>query len=225
MDSKNDNLLKLKAEAPKITAFLGNASKSHFENLLSLLDGHQISYDVDLKLVRGLDYYNSTVFEWKVSGFGAQDTICGGGRYDALVPLLGGAPTGACGFAIGMERLVEIFEADSRERKETFVDLYFAHTGRDAKVIAIKLAEQVRKAGMSVKVDLTDASLKTQVKRAFRNSAEFLAIFGEEELKTGKVSVRWLIREEGEVQQKKVPYAEMVEFLRTIKNKSGNGSQ
>ena len=145
LDSKNDNLLKLKDEAPKITAFLGNASKTHFENLLSLLDGHQISYDVDLKLVRGLDYYNSTVFEWKVSGFGAQDTVCGGGRYDALVPLLGGAPTGACGFAIGMERLVEIFEANSRERKETFVDLYFAHTGRDAKVIAIKLAEASQK--------------------------------------------------------------------------------
>ena len=223
LDSKNENLVKLKDQAPKITAFLGHASKSHFENLLALLDGHQISYDVDLKLVRGLDYYNSTVFEWKVSGFGAQDTICGGGRYDALVPLLGGAPTGACGFAIGMERLVEIFEADSRERKETFVDLYFAHVGKDAKVIAIKVAEQVRKAGMSVKVDLTHASLKTQVKRAFRNSAEFLAIFGEEELKTGKVSVRWLSRKEGEAHQIMVPYAELVEFLR--KNKSGNGSQ
>ena len=223
LDSKNENVLKLKDQAPKITAFLGNASKSHFENLLSLLDGHQISYDVDLKLVRGLDYYNSTVFEWKVSGFGAQDTICGGGRYDALVPLLGGAPTGACGFAIGMERLVEIFEADSRERKETTVDFYFAHVGKDAKVIAIKVAEQVRKAGMSVKVDLTHASLKTQVKRAFRNSAEFLAIFGEEELRTGKVSVRWLSREEGEAHQTMVPYAELVEFLR--KNKSGNGSQ
>ena len=225
LDSKNDNLVKLKNEAPKITAFLGNASKAHFENLLSVLDGHQISYEVDLKLVRGLDYYNSTVFEWKVSGFGAQDTVCGGGRYDALVPLLGGSPTGACGFAIGMERLVEIFEANSREQEETLVDLYFAHTGRDAKVIAIKLAEKVRKAGISVKVDLTDASLKTQVKRAFRNSAEFLAIFGEEELKTGNVSVRWLSREEGEDHQRKVPYAEMVEFLRKIKNKSGNGSQ
>ena len=223
LDSKNEDLVKLKDQAPKITAFLGNASKSHFENLLSLLGGHQISYDVDLKLVRGLDYYNSTVFEWKVSGFGAQDTICGGGRYDALVPLLGGVPTGACGFAIGMERLVEIFEADSSERKETFVDLYFAHSGKDAKVIAIKVAEQVRKAGMSVKVDLTHASLKTQVKRAFRNSAEFLAIFGEEELKTGQVSVRWLSREGGEAHQIMVPYAELVEFLR--KNKSGNGSQ
>ena len=225
LDSKNDNLEKLKEEAPKITAFLGNASKTHFENLLSLLDGHQISYEVDFKLVRGLDYYNSTVFEWKISGFGAQDTVCGGGRYDALVPLLGGAPTGACGFAIGMERLVEIFEANSRDEKESFVDLYFAHTGRDAKVIAIKLAEQVRKAGFSVKVDLTDASLKTQVKRAFRNSAEFLAIFGEEELKTGNVSVRWLSREEGEAHQRQVPYAEMVKFLHKIKNKSGNGSQ
>ena len=223
LDSKNDNLVKLKDEAPKITAFLGNASKAHFDNLLSLLDGHQIGYDVDLKLVRGLDYYNSTVFEWKVSGLGTQDTVCGGGRYDALVPLLGGVPTGACGFAIGMERLVEVVEANNRERKETFVDLYFAHTGRDAKVVAMKLAEEVRKAGMSVKVDLTDASLKTQVKRAFRNSAEFLAIFGEEELKTGKISVRWLNGEEGEVRQRKVPYAEMVDFLR--KNKIGNGPQ
>ena len=223
LDSKNENLVKLKDEAPKITAFLGNASKSHFENLLSLLDGHQISYDVDLKLVRGLDYYNSTVFEWKVSGFGAQDTVCGGGRYDALVPLLGGSPTGACGFAIGMERLVEIFEANSHEQEEKLVDLYFAHTGQDAKVIAIKVAEQVRQAGLAVKVDLTDASLKTQVKRAFRNSAEFLAILGEEELKTEKVSVRWLSREEGEAHQRKVPYAELVEFLR--KKKSGNGSQ
>ena len=204
---------------------MGNASKAHFENLLSVLDGHRINYEVDLKLVRGLDYYNSTVFEWKVSGFGAQDTICGGGRYDALVPLLGGAPTGACGFAIGMERLVEIFEADSREQKKTLVDFYFAHAGTDAKVTAIKLAEQVRKAGMSVKVDLTHASLKTQVKRAFRNCAEFLAIFGDEELKTGKVSVRWLSRGEGENHQRKVPYAEMVEFVRKIKNKSGNGSQ
>ena len=124
-----------------------------------------------------------------------------------------------------MERLVEIFEANSRERKEIFIDLYIAHTGREAKVIAIKLAEQVRKAGISVKVDLTDASLKTQVKRAFRNSAEFLAIFGEEEVKTGNVSVRWLSREEGEAHQRKVPYAEMVEFLCNIKNRSGNESQ
>ena len=225
LDSKDANLLKLKEEAPKITAFLGDASKTHFENLLSLLDGHQINYEVDLKLVRGLDYYNSTVFEWKVSSLGAQDTVCGGGRYDTLVTLLGGAPTGACGFAIGMERLVDIFEANSRGRKETFIDLYIAHTGREAKVIAIKLAEQVREAGISVKVDLTDASLKTQVKRAFRNSVEFLAIFGEEEVKTGNVSVRWLSREEGEAHQRKVPYAEMVEFLCNIKNRSGNESQ
>ena len=225
LDSKNDNLVNLKNEAPKITDFLGNASKAHFENLMSVLDGHRVNYEVDLKLVRGLDYYNSTVFEWKVGGFGAQDTVCGGGRYDALVPLLGGSPTGACGFAIGMERLVEIFEANSREQEETLIDLYFAHTCRDAKVLAITLAEKVRKAGISVKVDLTDASLKTQVKRAFRNSAEFLAIFGEEELKTGNVSVRWLTREEGENHQRKVPYAEMVEFVRKIKNKSGNGSQ
>ena len=225
LDSKSDNLVNLKNEAPKITGFLGNASKAHFENLLSVLDDHRISYEVDLKLVRGLDYYNSTVFEWKVGGFGAQDTVCGGGRYDALVPLLGGAHTGACGFAIGMERLVEVFEANSREQEETLVDLYFAHTGRDGKLIAIKLAEKVRKAGISVKVDLTDASLKAQVKRAFRNNAEFLAIFGEEELKTGNVSVRWLSREEGENHQRKVPYAEMVEFMRKIKNKSGNGSQ
>ena len=225
LDSKEPNLLKLKDEAPKITTFLGDTSKTHFENLLSLLDGHEINYEVDLKLVRGLDYYNSTVFEWKVSNLGAQDTVCGGGRYDTLVTLLGGAPTGACGFAIGMERLVDIFEANSRGQKETFIDLYIAHTGREAKVIAIKLAEEVRKAGISVKVDLTDAGLKTQVKRAFRNSAEFLAIFGEEEVKTGTVSVRWLSREEGEAHQKKVPYAEMVEFLRKIKNRSGNGSQ
>ena len=151
--------------------------------------------------------------------------MCGGGRYDGLFPLLGGAPSGACGFALGMERLVEIFEANSPERKETFLDLYFAHRGGDAKVIAIKLAEQVRKAGMSVKVDLTDASLKTQVKRAFRNSAEFLGIFGEEEVKTGNVSVRWLSRKDGKVHQRKLPYADMVEFLRKIKNESENGSQ
>ncbi len=224
LDSKNANLENLKNEAPKITEFLGNASKTHFENLLSVLDGHRISYEVDLKLVRGLDYYNSTVFEWKISGFGAQDTVCGGGRYDALVPLLGGSPTGACGFAIGMERLVEIFEANSHEQEEKLVDLYFAHTGQDAKVIAIKLAEQVRQAGLAVKVDLTDASLKTQVKRAFRNNAEFLAILGEEELKTENVSVRWLSREEGEDCQRKVPYIEMVEFLRKNKIKSGNVS-
>ena len=87
---------------------------------------------------------------------------------------------------------MEIFEADSRERRETFVDFYFTHAGKDAKAIAIKVAEQVRKAGMSVKVDLTHASLKTQVRRAFRNGADLLAIFGDEELKTGKVSVRWL---------------------------------
>ena len=109
MDSKNDNLVKLKDEAPKITAFLGNASKTHFENLLSLLDGHQINYEVDLKLVRGLDYYNSTVFEWKVSGFGAQDTVCGGVDTTLLFQYWGALR--GLRFAIGMERLVEIFEA------------------------------------------------------------------------------------------------------------------
>ena len=177
LDSKNDNLVKLKDEAPKITAFLGNASKAHFENLLSLLDGHQISYDVDLKLVRGLDYYNSTVFEWKVSGFGAQDTVCGGGRYDALVPLLGGLLQEPAVSQLAWKDWWKYLRPILVSGKKHLSICILLIQVEDAKVIAIKLAEQVRKAGMSVKVDLTDASLKTQVKRAFRNSAEFLSNF------------------------------------------------
>ena len=109
---------------------MGNASKTHFENLLSLLDGHQISYEVDLKLVRGLDYYNSTVFEWKVSGFGAQDTVCGGGRYDALVPLLGGLLQEPAVSQLAWKDWWKYLRPILVSEKETFVDLYFAHTGR-----------------------------------------------------------------------------------------------
>ena len=222
LDSKNESLGTLKNEAPKISSFLGKSSKAHFENLLSLLDSYSIPYEVDLKLVRGLDYYSSTVFEWKASALGAQDTVCGGGRYDALVPLLGGSQQGACGFAIGMERLAEILETEYGNKEGCFLDLYCAHTSQAAKMMAIELAERVRKEGISVRVDLTQSSLKAQVRRAFRNRAQFLAIFGEEEMKAQHVNVRWLNNEERESQQRKMPFGELAEFL--LKNKHNDGN-
>ncbi|MAT50480.1 MAG: histidine--tRNA ligase [Porticoccaceae bacterium] len=198
LDSKNPEMQKLLVEAPKLSEFLGDDARIHFEQLRALLDSTGIEYTVNNRLVRGLDYYGKTVFEWVTRSLGAQGTICAGGRYDGLVEQLGGKSTPAVGFAMGVERLVLLLDAarvvpDSIGRQ---VDAYFV--GDEAlrgRILAI--AEQIR--GLCPELRLLthtgSGSFKSQLKKADRSGALVALILGENEAAAGNVTVKYL-REE-----------------------------
>ena len=190
LDSKNQKIRDLVSEAPEINKFMGKESKKNFSSLCNLLEDQLIPYEFNSSLVRGLDYYNSTVFEWATPFLGSQEAICGGGRYDHLVEMLGGKPIGACGFAIGMERLVSLLKKANVLRVEPSLDLYIVHVGYFAKIKALLFSELLRASGISVKVDMTDASIKSQMKKAGLSTARFVAIFSKEDLDENNVVIR-----------------------------------
>lgn len=192
LDSKDPGTRAVLADAPRITDQLGAESRAHFEELGGHLEALGISYAVDPFLVRGLDYYSGTVFEWTTDALGAQDAICAGGRYDSLVEALGGRPTPAVGWALGMERLVLLTDAGGTGTRVTVPDAYFVALGSSAERRALVLAEWLRDElpGLRLVVNVGGGSLKSQLRRADRSSARFALILGEAELKTGAVAVK-----------------------------------
>lgn len=190
LDSKNPAMADLLGGAPRITAYLGDASSRHFEGLQELLADAGIEFKINPRLVRGLDYYNLTVFEWITDELGSQGTLCGGGRYDTLLERLGGKPTPAIGFAIGVERVIECLTQSGHVDTSPQTDVYVVHQGGATAKRAFRTAEQLRDAGLDVIFHAGEASLKSQMKRADASGAEFAVIIGESEMASDSASVK-----------------------------------
>ena len=196
LDSKNPRMQSICETAPKLMDCLGEASKAHFEKLCQLLTDADVSYVINHRLVRGLDYYNRTVFEWVTTKLGAQGTIAGGGRYDTLVEKLGGKPTTACGFAIGLERVILLMQEYGVEANHT-PDIYLVNVGESAEANAFTVAESLRNDGLTVVLHAGGGSFKSQMKKADRSGARYAAILGDDEVAAGEISLKPLL-EKGE---------------------------
>lgn len=211
LDSKNPETQHLLADAPSLMDVLGEETRTHFERLRAGLDATGITYQVNPRLVRGLDYYNRTVFEWVTEDLGAQGTVCAGGRYDGLVEQLGGRPTPAVGFAMGIERLVEIMEqvGFAAERR---LDAYLVAVGERAEAAAPALAERLRDAlpHLRLQSNCGSGSFKSQFKKADKSGARFALILGEEELDRGVIGVKDL---RGESEQRELRHEDLAGFL------------
>ncbi|GAA4497719.1 histidine--tRNA ligase [Pseudaeromonas paramecii] len=212
LDSKNADIQALLADAPRLADFFGEQSRAHFDGLRQLLDAAGIAYEVNERLVRGLDYYNYTVFEWVTQSLGAQGTVCGGGRYDGLVEQLGGQATPAVGFAMGLERLVLLLETlEKTDNAKAPVDVYLCTMGDGLTAAGFALAEQLREAvpALRLMTHCGGGNFKKQLKRADKVGAELALILGEEEVAQGVVTVKDL--KQGEQQTLKV--AELIQLL------------
>jgi histidyl-tRNA synthetase len=214
LDSKNPHMQELIDGAPKLMDFLGEASLEHFAGVQALLKEAGIPYRINPRLVRGLDYYNLTVFEWITDRLGAQGTVCAGGRYDGLIEQLGGKPAPACGFAMGVERLVALLkeehgdEAGEAARAEP--DVYVVHQGAEARGPAFRAAEALRGAGFDVIFHCGGGSFKSQMKRADGSGAQLAVIIGDDEARQGSASLKPLREEAG---QRRVPLDKLAEEI------------
>ena len=212
LDSKNPEMQALIAAAPSLHEYLDAESRAHFDALRQLLDAAGIAYRVNPRLVRGLDYYTRTVFEWVTTELGAQGTICAGGRYDGLVEQLGGQATAAAGFALGIERLAELAAVQQVPGVQIAPQVYIAPLGEGKTMeVGMALAEQLRDAGLRAELHCGGGSLKSQLKRADRSGARYVLIFGGNELAAGQVSVKNLRADEP---QQSVAVAQAAAFLR-----------
>jgi histidyl-tRNA synthetase len=204
LDSKDANTQKLLAGAPALADHLDEESRTHFQRLCSLLDAAGVKYRVNQRLVRGLDYYGKTVFEWTTDKLGAQGTVCAGGRYDGLVEQLGGKPTPAVGFAMGVERLCLLLEACGAIPADIFrgPQVYVIAAGERAEDAALILGEQLRDAlpALRLQVNCGGGSFKSQFKKADKSGATLALILGDQEVGRGEINVKWL-RDESREQQ------------------------
>jgi len=190
LDSKNARVQEVVASAPALMGYLGEASLAHFEDLQRLLAAAGVTFTVNAKLVRGLDYYNLTVFEWTSERLGAQGTVCGGGRYDGLFVQLGGKPAPGVGFAAGIERLLALLGDSGRAAPRRQPDAYLLHQGEGTLDYAFTLGEDLRAAGYAVVLHGGGGSFKSQMKKADASGAALALIVGEDELNAAAVSVK-----------------------------------
>ena len=201
LDSKNPEMRMLIEGAPVLSDHLDEESRQHFAALRASLEAMGIDYEVNPRLVRGLDYYSRTVFEWVTDALGAQDAVCSGGRYDGLIAQLGGEPTPAIGFAAGVERIVALIVQAGSQPPARVPDIYLVASGERAEVAAMRLAEQLRDAlpGRAVVLNLGGGNFKTQFRRADRSGAQLALILGDEEMDRGVAAVKPLRREGGQI--------------------------
>jgi histidyl-tRNA synthetase len=192
LDSKNPDMQAIIGQAPVMLDFLNDGAKAHFDGFCSLLDEAGVQYTVNPRLVRGLDYYNRTVFEWLTDALGAQGAVCSGGRYDGLVEKLGGRPTPAIGWAMGVERLVMLYEACGGQVPVSVPDVYIVAVGDAAEALGLRLAEQFRDrfAGHRIELNLDGGSFKSQMKRADKSGAQFALVLGEDEVEKRQAGVK-----------------------------------
>jgi histidyl-tRNA synthetase len=192
LDSKNPGMQAIVEAAPVMLDYLDEESATHFSGLRALLDVAGVTYTVNPRLVRGLDYYSRTVFEWVTDVLGSQGAVCSGGRYDGLVQKLGGRETAAIGWAMGIERFVALYEACGGEAPASDADVYIASLGSGTLERAFGLAEELRDtiSGIKVEMNLGGGSFKSQMKRADKSGAEFALILGEQELTDGCIGVK-----------------------------------
>ncbi|MCL5997329.1 MAG: histidine--tRNA ligase [Chloroflexi bacterium] len=213
LDSKERETLPYLSGAPHIVDYLNDDCKKHFDEVLSYLSAVDIPYQINHRLVRGLDYYTKTVFELWGEGLGAQAALCGGGRYDGLIELLGGAPTPGVGFATGIERIImsmqdQGIEPPALARPQVFV----AYLNEAAKLVAVKLVTDLRNAGVGARIAFGGRSLKAQMKDADRTGCRFALIIGEDELKTNSV----ILRDLGKSEQASVPMADLQTWVTNL---------
>ena len=192
LDSKNPEMQEIVAAAPVMVDHLDETSAAHFEALKANLDAAGISYEVNPRLVRGLDYYNLTVFEWITDALGSQGRVCAGGRYDGLVEKLGGRPTTAIGWAMGVERLVSLYEACGGKAGNASSDVYVVAVGDEALRKGMLVSETLRRRMPSIRVELNlgGGSFKSQLKRADRSGASLAVILGEDEVARGEAGLK-----------------------------------
>ncbi|MEK7207243.1 MAG: histidine--tRNA ligase [Pseudomonadota bacterium] len=210
LDSKNPDMQGIIAEAPSLMDHLDDDSRRHFERLREYLAQAGVSFAVNPRLVRGLDYYTRTVFEWTTDRLGAQAAVCAGGRYDGLVEQLGGRSAPAAGFAIGMERLVELL-AQQEDVRGVRPQAYLVLLGEAAEKQGMVLAERMRDAGVRIEFNCGAGGLKAQLKRADRSGARFALILGDEEVKIGSVAVKDLRQAES---QESVTQTTLADYLK-----------
>ena len=201
LDSKNPALQDLCGAAPKLIDYLGAESLAHFEGVQRVLRDAGVPFKINPRLVRGLDYYNLTVFEWVTDRLGAQGTVCAGGRYDGLVGQLGGKAAPACGFAMGIERLIALISDAGGAPAAPAPDVYMVHQGEAASRLAFRVAEGLRDQGIGVLLHCGGGSFKSQMKKADGSGATFAVIIGDDEAATGEAQLKPL-REEGAAQMK-----------------------
>jgi histidyl-tRNA synthetase len=211
LDSKNPAMQALIEAAPKMLDQLGEESLRHFNQLQTLLQAAGVPFRINQRLVRGLDYYNATVFEWVTTRLGAQGTVCAGGRYDSLIEQIGGKPAPACGFAMGVERLLALLQEQGFQPPQPAPDAYLIHAGEQASQLAWQAAEQLREEGLWVTLHCGGGSFKSQMKKADASGARYAVIIGDDEAQAGQASLKPL-RQEGE--QLRVPVAALAELLR-----------
>jgi histidyl-tRNA synthetase len=210
LDSKNPHMQAIVEGAPRLTQMLGDASLRHFDGLQQFLKDAGIPYRINPRLVRGLDYYNLTVFEWVTDHLGAQGTVCAGGRYDGLIEQLGGKPAPACGFAMGVERLMALWREDYHDLPREMPDVYVVHQGEGALRMAFRVAEELRGNGFEVLLHCGGGSFKSQLKRADASGALLAAIIGEDEAVADQVTIKPL-REE--LAQQRVARSELSDHV------------
>ena len=190
LDSKNPSMQPLIDAAPRLVDDLDEPSLQHFEQVQATLRRANISFKLNPRLVRGLDYYNRTVFEWTTTRLGAQAAICAGGRYDGLVEQLGGKPAPACGFALGVERLIALLEAHQIPIPVQAPDVYLVHQGEAAQAYAWVVAEGLRESGLAVVMHCGGGSFKAQLRKADASGARYAVVLGDDEARAGKVSLK-----------------------------------
>ena len=214
LDTKNQALQDVLDGAPKLLDYLDDESREHFAQLCGLLDAVGIQYEINPKLVRGLDYYNKTVFEWVTSALGAQGTVCGGGRYDGLVEQLGGHATSGVGFAMGLERLVLLVqEVNKSIPVKSVVDIYVVYQGEGTTLAAFQLAEKLRSElpHLSTMLHCSGGNFKKQFKRADKSGATLALVLGESEVQNNQVVVKHLL---GAAEQQTIDVANLIEHVK-----------
>lgn len=213
LDTKNPAMQALVENAPTLMSYLGAESKAHFKGLTDTLDALGIIYTINQRLVRGLDYYSKTVFEWGTSELGAQGTICAGGRYDGLIEQLGGKPNHAVGFAMGMERILALLE--TREDLDTIqsIDAYMILVGSAAEKSGLLLAEKLRDSlpNLRLQMNCGAGSFKSQFKKADKSGADYALILGDDEVANNEISIKFLRKD---VEQRTVTLAELIELIK-----------
>jgi len=221
LDSKNPAMAEIVAAAPSLADYLDEESSAHFASLRAQLDGVGIEYRVNPRLVRGLDYYSRTVFEWVTNDLGAQDAVCSGGRYDGLVAQLGGEPVPAIGWALGEERIVELMRLQGVAIEPEAVDAFLVLAGAAAETAGLRLAESLRDADGALRVESNcgGGSFKSQMKRADKSGARIALIIGDEELARGVAALKWLREERPQLD---VPLAELPAAVATALGRNGH---
>ena len=216
LDTKNPAMRAVVAGAPLLLEHLDPESAAHFAALRALLDSAGVAYEVNPRLVRGLDYYSQTVFEWVTDTLGAQGTICAGGRYDGLIEQLGGQPTPGVGFAMGMERLVAMLTARGATGADQTPDAYLILVGEAAQQQGLALAEQLRDQlpGLRLRMHCGGGGFKAQFRRADHSGARFALILGEDEVRSGSIALKPLREVQGE--QRSLPQNQLAAHLRAL---------